>query len=45
MDAVQDIYALGIHIIKVYREGQECEFPTYPVPEFLVGDKVLEITQ
>ena len=35
----KELYALAIHNIKLSREREENQFPTYPVPH--VGDKVL----
>ena len=41
LDALQDIYALVIHNIKLCREKQEDKFLTYCVSKAHVGDKVL----
>ena len=41
LDALWDIHALAIHNIKLSNERQWNQFPTYEVPEFVVGDKVL----
>ena len=40
-DAFWDIYALVTHNIKLSRGRQMDKFPTYPMPEFYVGDRVL----
>ena len=41
LDALQDVYALVIHNLKLSRERQADKFLTYPIPEFNVGNKVL----
>ena len=41
LDALGHIYALAIHIIKLSQERKASQFPTYPIPKFHVGGKVL----
>ena len=41
LDVLHDIYKLAILNIKLPRERQADKFPTYPISEFNVGDKVL----
>ena len=41
LGAFKNIYALAIHNITLSRERQADKFPTYPMPEFNVEDKVL----
>ena len=41
LDALRDIHVLVIHNVKLLRERQENQFPTYPGSEFHVGDKLL----
>ena len=41
LDVFRDISTLVMHDSKLSRERDANQYPTYPVPEFNVGDKVL----
>ena len=41
LNVLRDSYALVIHNIKLSRERLQNQFPTYPIPEFCVGEKVI----
>ena len=43
LNALRDVYALGIHNIGLSRKKQADKFPTYLVPEFNVGNSVRNV--